>query len=141
MDIEFFNNFSSSMNYNIDAIALTIVHTLAVFLLNIVAYFYVFLKFFKVLCYSKLTFEWFPLINPYLWPFSIFQTLTDPYFDLWARILPNLKFQKSSLEISSVIALESLNSIVFFLMILTQELIHVLTLLESKLIEAGVGVS
>jgi hypothetical protein len=128
IDHEFFNNLNSVLN--IQGITIQIIHTLAVFLLNAVSYFYVFLKFFKVLCYSKLTFEWFPMINPYVWPFSIFQTLTGPYFAFWARVLPSIKLEKSSLEISNIIALESLNSFVFFAMLLTQETIGLLTELE-----------
>jgi uncharacterized protein YggT (Ycf19 family) len=144
--IEFFNNLSwevSNFSWEValDAVVLSIVHNLAVFLINIVSYFYVLLKFFKVLCYSRLTFEWFPMINPYVWPFSIFQTLTGPYFAFWARVLPNIKLQKSSLEISSIIALESLNSMVFFLMILTQELIHVLGQTELAMIRGAAAMA
>lgn len=115
-----------------------ILRGVAVFLLSIVSYFYVFLKFFKVLCYSKLTFEWFPMINPYVWPFSIFNTLTGPYFAFWSRVLPTIKLEKSSVEISNIIALEALNTVVFFLMLLTQELIGFLTFAHMKWITAGV---
>lgn len=133
INIEFFNNLNSSFNF--DEIAIQIIHNLGIFLLNVVSYFYVFLKFFKVLCYSKLTFEWFPMINPYVWPYSIFQTLTGPYFAFWARVLPNIKLEKSSLEISNIIALESLNSFVFFAMLLTQELIGFLAETELALLQ------
>ena len=133
MNIDFFNNLNLALN--IDEITIYIIHSLAVFLLNAVSYFYVFLKFFKVLCYSKLKFEWFPMINPYVWPFSIFQALTGPYFAFWARVLPSIKLEKSSLEISNIIALEALNSFVFFAMLLTQELIGLLNELEMMLIE------
>ena len=135
IDIEFFNNLNSTLN--LDEITIQIIHTLAIFLLNAVSYFYVLLKFFKVLCYSKLTFEWFPMINPYVWPFSIFQTLTGPYFAFWARVLPSIKLEKSSLEISNIIALESLNSFVFFSMLLTQELIGLLNETEMALLDAN----
>jgi hypothetical protein len=138
INIEVFNDFSSAIN--IDEILLNIIHSLAIFLLNIVSYFYVVLKFFKVLCYSKLTFEWFPMINPYVWPFSIFQTITGPYFAFWARVLPNIKLEKSSLEISNIIALESLNSIVFFLMLLTQELIYFLSQAELAILNANLNI-
>jgi uncharacterized protein YggT (Ycf19 family) len=128
-----FNNMSLAEN-TLDDVVLVILHTLAVFLLNLISYFYLALKFFKVLCYSKLTFEWFPMINPYVWPFSIFQTITGPYFSFWARVLPNIKLEQSSMEISNIIALESLNSIVFFLMLVTQELIQFLTKTELTLV-------
>jgi hypothetical protein len=132
INIEFFNNLNS--DFNVDEIIVQVIHTFAIFLLNAVSYFYVFLKFFKVLCYSKLTFEWFPMINPYVWPFSIFQTITGPYFAFWARVLPNIKLEKSSLEVSNIIALESLNSFVFFAMLLTQELIAVLAETEAAIL-------
>ena len=134
IDIDFFNNLNATLN--LDEITIQIIHALAIFLLNSVSYFYVVLKFFKVLCYSKLTFEWFPMINPYIWPFSIFQTLTGPYFAFWAKILPSIKLEKSSLEISNIIALESLNSFVFFAMLFTQELIGLLNETEMELLQA-----
>lgn len=131
-NIEFFDNLNSDSN--IDFIIVQIIHTFAIFLLNAVSYSYVLLKFFKVLCYSKLTFEWFPMINPYVWPFSIFQTITGPYFAFWARVLPNIKLQNSSIEVSNIIALESLNSFVFFAMLFTQELIAILAETEEKIL-------
>lgn len=87
---------------------------LAVFLLNLISYLYIAVKFYKVLCYAKLTCEWFPMLNPYNWPFSFLQTITNPYFRFWSKILPSLKFKKSSVEISGIIALEALNAIIYF---------------------------
>ena len=43
-----------------------------------------------------MTFEWLPMINPYVWPFSVFHVVTSPYFAFWARILPSIKLDKSS---------------------------------------------
>jgi uncharacterized protein YggT (Ycf19 family) len=87
---------------------------LGVFLVNFISYLYIAVKFFKVLCYAKLTCEWFPMLNPYNWPFSFLQTITNPYFKFWSKVLPSLKFKKSSVEISGIIALEALNAIVYF---------------------------
>lgn len=87
---------------------------LAIFLLNMISYLYIAIKFYKVLCYAKLTCEWFPMLNPYNWPFSFLQTITNPYFRFWSRILPSLKFKKSSVEISGIIALEGLNAVIYF---------------------------
>ena len=89
-------------------------HHASVFLINLVSYAYIIVKFYKVLCYSKLTFEWLPMINPYVWPFSFFFLITKPYFDLWETILPIIKFNKSSLEVSSIIGLEALNAVLYF---------------------------
>lgn len=127
LDGDFFNTLK-------DEFLIEAVYNFVVFLLNLISYFYVFLKFFKVLCYSKLTFEWFPIINPYVWPFSIFQALTGPYFSFWSRVLPSVKLEKSSLEISNIIALESLNSVVFFCMVFTNELIDFLINTEARLL-------
>jgi uncharacterized protein YggT (Ycf19 family) len=88
--------------------------SLAILLLNIISYLYISVKFFKVLCYAKLTCDWFPMLNPYNWPFSFLQTITNPYFRFWSKILPSLKFKKSSVEISGIIALEALNAIIYF---------------------------
>ena len=106
-------------------------HWLAVFLLNAVSYFYIFIKFYKVLCYSKMTFEWLPMINPYVWPFSVFHVLTGPYFAFWSKILPTIKFERSSVEISGIIALESLNSLIYFCVKATNQLIIILEKLEN----------
>jgi uncharacterized protein YggT (Ycf19 family) len=61
-----------------------------------------------------MTCEWFPMLNPYQWPFSFLQTVTVPYFRFWSKLLPSLKFQKSSVEISGIVALEALNAIIYF---------------------------
>ena len=81
-------------------LSVVVLHTLSVFALNAASYFYILLKFYKVLCYSKMTFEWLPMLNPYTWPFSFFQALTMPYFLFWSRIFPSIRFENSSLEIS-----------------------------------------
>jgi uncharacterized protein YggT (Ycf19 family) len=85
-----------------------------ILLVNFISYLYIAVKFFKVLCYAKLTCEWFPMLNPYNWPFSFLQTITNPYFKFWSKVLPSLKFKKSSVEISGIIALEALNAIIYF---------------------------
>lgn len=86
----------------------------SIFLVNLISYLYIGVKFFKVLCYAKLTCDWFPMLNPYNWPFSFLQTITNPYFRFWSKVLPSLKFKKSSVEISGIIALEALNAIIYF---------------------------
>ena len=132
INFEFFNNLNPLVGpiYK-NEVFVFFIHSLSVFLLNAVSYFYIFLKFFKVLCYSKMTFEWLPMINPYVWPFSIFQILTTPYFLFWSKIFPSIRFETSSIEISGIIALESLNSLIYFCVRLTNYLIQFLTFLES----------
>jgi len=111
----YFNNLNSLLDsiYNGELLSL-LGHYLYIFLLNFVSYIWILLKFYKVLCYSKMTFEWLPMINPYVWPFSVFHILTGPYFKFWSTRLPNVKFDKSSIEISAIIGLEALNSLVYF---------------------------
>ena len=132
---DFFNNLNPLLTplYKNDVFVL-LIHSLSVFLLNAVSYFYIFLKFFKVLCYSKMTFEWLPMINPYVWPFSVFNVLTGPYFAFWARVLPSVKLERTSVEISGIIAVEALNSVVFFCMQATNYLIVILQELEEKIL-------
>lgn len=108
-------------------------HEAAVFLLNVVSYLYIFAKIFKVMCYSKLTFEWLPLINPYVWPFSLFNAITNPYFRMWSQILPPIKFEKTSVEISAIIALEALNSVIYFLVRFSHLLVSILQETEQLL--------
>lgn len=112
--------------YDQDPETLLLGKQVAIFLLNLTSYIYLFLKFYKVLCYSKMTFEWLPMINPYVWPFSIFQLLTTPYFAFWAKILPSIKLDKSSVEISGIIALEALNSFIYFCVRFTSQLLKIL---------------
>ena len=111
----YFNNLNSLLEliYNGELLSL-LGHYLYIFLLNFISYIWILLKFYKVLCYSKMTFEWLPMINPYVWPFSVFHILTGPYFKFWSTRLPNVKFDKSSIEISAIIGLEALNSLVYF---------------------------
>jgi len=107
-------------------------HAFSVFLINGVSYFYIFIKFYKVLCYSKMTFEWLPMINPYVWPFSFFQVLTGPYFSFWAKVFPSLRLENSSLEVSGIVALEALNSLLYFCVRATHGLIAILEEVEKN---------
>ena len=130
--LDFFNKLNSEFSFFFkNELSIQILQYFSIFLLNSISYFYIFLKFYKVLCYSKMTFEWLPMINPYIWPFSIFQILTTPYFLFWSRIFPSIRFETSSIEISGIIALESLNSLLYFCVRLTNYLIEFLKYLES----------
>lgn len=134
--IEHFNNLKFGLDsYSLDQIVIYFTHHLSIFLVNFISYLYILVKFYKVLCYSKMTFEWLPMINPYVWPFSVFHIVTGPYFAFWARILPSIKLDKSSVEISGIIALESLNSLIYFCVRLTSLLIDVLDETEKNLLE------
>jgi len=82
-----------------------------------------------------MTFEWLPMINPYVWPFSIFHVVTGPYFAFWSRILPSIKLDRSSVEISGIIALEALNSFIYFCVRFTNILLAILDETEKNLLE------
>jgi hypothetical protein len=134
--MDYFNNFVETMDLSYaDQTIIYITHHLSVFLLNLISYAYILAKFYKVLCYSKMTFEWLPMINPYIWPFSVFHIVTGPYFAFWARILPNIKLDKSSVEISGIIALESLNSLIYVFIRLTTVLIEYLDRTEQDFLD------
>ena len=132
--MELFNNLDSP---SLDQAIIYFTHHLSIFLVNFISYLYILVKFYKVLCYSKMTFEWLPMINPYVWPFSVFHIVTGPYFAFWARILPSIKLDKSSVEISGIIALESLNSLIYFCVRLTSLLIDFLDETEKKFLEGN----
>jgi tellurite resistance protein TehA-like permease len=80
-----------------------------------------------------MTFEWLPIINPYRWPFSFFQILTEPYFAFWAKIFPSVRFENSSVEISAIVGLEALNSLIYFCVRLTNILIVLLEETEKHI--------
>jgi hypothetical protein len=114
-------------------IFISIIHNISILLITFISYSYIIGKFFKVLCFSKMTFEWLPMINPYIWPFSFFKIITNPYFKFWSKILPSLKFEKSALDISGIIAIEALNTVVYLLVILSNRLLMFLEKTEQIL--------
>ena len=98
----------------IDPEVVYLIYFTCMFLVNFFSFLYLVIKFYKILCYAKLTCEWFPMLNPYQWPFSFLRTMTRPYFKFWSRILPSLRFKKSSIDISGIVALEALNALIYF---------------------------
>ena len=134
--IDYLDNFLDNIDFSyVNQIIIYIIHHLSVFLLNLISYAYILAKFYKVLCYSRMTFDWLPMINPYIWPFSVFHIVTDPYFAFWARVLPNIKLDKSSLEISGIIALESLNSLIYVFIRVKTVLIEYLDRTEQDFLD------
>lgn len=83
------------------------------FLTDMIGYSYVLLKVYRILCFSKVTLDQLPLINPYKWPFSFFRVLTQPYFRLCYGLIPTLKIGKVSYDVSTVVGLEALSSIIY----------------------------
>ena len=127
VDSDFFNNLTSNITPFLKKdINASFLHYISLILVNLIAYLYVLLKFFKVLCYSKMTFDWLPMINPYIWPFSLFDLVTGWYFEFWEKIFPTLKFESATFDISAIMALEAINSIMYFCVKLANFLIVVL---------------
>ena len=87
---------------------------LLILLSDLIAYSYTLLKIFKVLCFSKITFDQLPLLNPYKWPLSFFRVVTKPYFQFWAKLLPSLKLGKISYDVSTILGLEALSCLISF---------------------------
>jgi uncharacterized protein YggT (Ycf19 family) len=112
----FLINVRQIINYleSVDKNTLTSLYILSKLAFHFFSYVYFIVKFYKLLCYSKMTIEWFPMINPYYWPFSFIRKFTMPYFRWWSRILPTIKFKKASIDVSAIIALEALNAIIYF---------------------------
>jgi hypothetical protein len=75
-----------------------------------------FLKCYRVICLSKLTFDALPMINPYIWPFSFFRILATPYFRICKKAFPRINNGKSTFDVSLILALEALTGIIFMLL-------------------------
>ena len=80
---------------------------------DMVAFLYSLLKIYRILCYSKITFDQLPILNPYKWPFSFFRVITKPYFKFWSNCIPSLKLGKVSYDVSSIVGLEMLSSLIY----------------------------
>ena len=68
---------------------------------DLIGYTYILLKVYRILCFSKITFDQLPFLNPYKWPLSLIRIITKPYFKFWSQILPNLRLGKVSYDVSS----------------------------------------
>lgn len=79
---------------------------------DLIGYFYLLLKIYRILCFSKITFDQLPVLNPYKWPFSLVRIITKPYFKFWSKLLPKLKLGKVSYDVSAILGLEFLTCII-----------------------------
>ncbi len=84
------------------------------FVVDLLDAIYLALKIFRVFCFTKVTFEQLPLFNPYRWPLSFIRIVTRPYLGLFSKRIPNLKIGMMSYDISTVISLQLLSSIIKF---------------------------
>ena len=99
---------------------------------DLLAYVYVLLKIYRILCFTKITFDQLPLVNPYKWPMSFFRVVTQPYFRFWTKLLPTVKVGKIVLDVSTIFGLEVLGGIIFLSLHLRMELL----LVAQDLLEA-----
>jgi uncharacterized protein YggT (Ycf19 family) len=78
------------------------------------AYAYTLIKIYRVLVYTKITLDQFPLLNPYIWPFSFFRIVAQPWLRLWHKLLPTLKMGDAAYDISVIVSIEALGALVSF---------------------------
>jgi hypothetical protein len=95
----------SSFQHHFMKFLITCVHAFAEF----VYFSSMWIKLYRILCFTKLTFDQLPLFNPYDWPLSFIRVLTVPYFRFWSRLLPRMKLGGVRFDVSRMVALESLN--------------------------------
>lgn len=84
---------------------------LCYFLADCCFFIYTLLKAYRIICYTKIVFDQLPYFSPYRWPLSIIRKLTDPYFKFWSKLLPLLRIGRSPFDISSIISLEILSTL------------------------------
>ncbi len=65
-----------------------------------------FTRLFKVLCMTRMTIEWLPVLNPYVWPISLFYTFTNPYFRFFEKIFPTYRGTKHVVKFSHILAID-----------------------------------
>lgn len=88
-----------------------LISNLLYFFVEICESFYYVVKLYRFLCIFKIFSTQIPLYNPYEWPLNIVHVLTAPYFKIWSKIIPFLKFPGTSFDFSVMIALEFLTAI------------------------------
>ncbi len=67
------------------------------------------LKFYKVLCFTKMVFDLLPLVSPYNWPLSFVKMATLPYLNFCKSFIPMLRFGNVPYDVSILVGLEILN--------------------------------
>jgi uncharacterized protein YggT (Ycf19 family) len=87
-------------------------------LLNLCVWICAAAKLFRVLCYARITLEWFPMINPYVMPYALIKQVTDGYFNYWNKIIPKIRMRKRAYNVSVIICIELLNTLTYFLVLL-----------------------
>ena len=127
-NIEFFNNFNlDSPQFFENQFSVYCLYFLSTIAINIAAYLFVVVRFYKVLCYSTMTFEWLPMIEILIFGHFLFlRFLPSHILNFGQKFYQWLGLKILLLEISGIIALEGLNSCTFFLVRVATLLIPVL---------------
>jgi uncharacterized protein YggT (Ycf19 family) len=81
----------------------------SVIIITLLSFFGYFLKIYKTLCCLRMILNWFPMINPYVWPISMVREVTDIYFSFWRLLIPKIRYGTSTIDIGMLVALEALN--------------------------------
>jgi hypothetical protein len=113
---------------------LEILAYLLIIISDFCGFLFTFIKLYRILCFTRLTFDQLPIFNPYKWPLAFIRISTNPYFRFWSKLLPNLKIGKVSYDISGIVGLEVLAAVVFF----TTE-IRMYTFLQAEQILSKIG--
>jgi len=84
-------------------------------LLDFLSFLYILIKFYRVLCFTKIVFDQLILFNPYYWPLSTLRVSTKVYFAFWRKVLPPGKLGRTGFDISSIVAFEFLSVLLSFI--------------------------
>lgn len=90
----------------------TVIAYVLLLMADLIGYCYLLLKVYRILCFSKITFDQLPVLNPYKWPLSLIRVVTEPYFRFWSKLLPNLRLGKVSYDVSAILGLEVLTCLI-----------------------------
>ena len=101
--------------------------------LNLAVLFYILLRWFSFFCTLKITLEWFPLLNPYKWPYILIGDVTNWYFNECEKVFPPIRLPAQSINLGVIIGLETLNFLASIVLGVLNFCTDFLTLLEKTL--------
>jgi len=82
-------------------------------LADFIDYLYLLLKIYRVLCFTKIVLDNFPLANPYRGIFSVIRVITAPYFKFWDKVF---KLGTGSFDASGIIGFQALSMLIDILL-------------------------
>lgn len=108
------NEFDLNLIGNND-IQLFFVYKFYIFFATLLFYVLFAVKFYRALCYTNLTLEGLPLINPYVWPSNVLRVYAKPYFQFWKESIPPIRINKRNFDASYLVGIEFFEGILFFI--------------------------